>query len=58
VEEYGWPYLHDQTKLRCFGSSPTIASSLKVLRQDGSVWARNKIEYLYLKMRKEFRNKL
>lgn len=53
VEEYGWVYLYEQTSLRCFQTNPTINSSLKVLRHDSSIWARKKIEYLYLDMRKE-----
>ena len=58
VEEYGWDFLYEETKLRCFKTNPTVPSSLKVLRQDGSIWARKKIEYLYLEMRKKFKNKI
>ena len=57
VEEYGWVYLYEQTNLRCFQTNPTLNSSLKVLRQDNSVWARKKIEYLYVEMRKAFHTK-
>ena len=57
VEEYGWVYLYEQTNLRCFQTNPTLNSSLKVLRQDNSVWARKKIEHLYVEMRKAFHTK-
>ena len=51
VAHFGWPGLGEQIKLRCFISDPSIASSLKFLRK--TPWAREKVESLYLFMRRE-----
>lgn len=53
VEHYGWDGLAQRIALRCFASEPSIASSLKVLRK--TPWAREKVESLYLFMRREAR---
>ncbi len=50
---YGWPGLAQRIPLRCFSSDPSIASSLKFLRK--TPWAREKVESLYLFMRREMR---
>lgn len=51
VAHFGWPELGEQVKIRCFTSDPSIASSLKFLRR--TPWAREKVESLYLFMRRE-----
>jgi uncharacterized protein (DUF2132 family) len=56
VAQYGWPGLGERIALRCFTSEPSIASSLKFLRK--TPWAREKVEALYLFMRREGRREL
>jgi uncharacterized protein (DUF2132 family) len=51
VAHFGWPELGEQVKIRCFTENPSIASSLKFLRR--TPWAREKVESLYLFMRRE-----
>ena len=51
VAHYGWPGLAERLPLKCFSSEPSIASSLKMLRQ--TPWAREKVEGLYLYMQRE-----
>lgn len=51
VAHFGWPRLGEQIHIRCFVSEPSIASSLKFLRK--TPWARQKVESLYLFMRRE-----
>jgi uncharacterized protein (DUF2132 family) len=51
VAHFGWPELGQQVNIRCFTSDPSIPSSLKFLRR--TPWARDKIESLYLFMRRE-----
>jgi uncharacterized protein (DUF2132 family) len=51
VAHFGWPELGQQINIRCFTSDPSIASSLKFLRK--TPWAREKVESLYLFMRRE-----
>jgi uncharacterized protein (DUF2132 family) len=51
VAHFGWPELGQQISIRCFTSDPSIASSLKFLRR--TPWAREKVESLYLFMRRE-----
>jgi uncharacterized protein (DUF2132 family) len=51
VAHFGWPELGEQVKIRCFTTDPSIASSLKFLRR--TPWAREKVESLYLFMRRE-----
>jgi uncharacterized protein (DUF2132 family) len=53
VDRYGWAGLNERIPLRCFGSDPSIASSLKLLRK--TPWAREKVESLYLFMLRESR---
>lgn len=48
VEAYGWEYLGDRIRIRCFHFDPSIKSSLKFLRR--TPWARTKVENLYLDM--------
>jgi uncharacterized protein (DUF2132 family) len=48
VENMGFSALYAETKLKCFEHRPTLASSLKVLRQGKVEWARRKIEHLYV----------
>jgi len=51
VAHFGWPGLGEQINIRCFTSDPSVASSLKFLRK--TPWAREKVESLYLFMRRE-----
>jgi uncharacterized protein (DUF2132 family) len=51
VAHFGWPELGQQINIRCFTSDPSVASSLKFLRK--TPWAREKVESLYLFMRRE-----
>ncbi len=51
VTHYGWPGLGERIPVRCFLSDPGLASSLKFLRK--TPWAREKVESLYLFMRRE-----
>jgi len=51
VAHFGWPELGEQVKIRCFTTDPSITSSLKFLRR--TPWARQKVESLYLFMRRE-----
>ncbi|RJX75407.1 DUF2132 domain-containing protein [Vibrio sinensis] len=46
VEHYGWKGLHQQIRVNCFSSDPSIKSSLKFLRK--TQWARDKVEALYV----------
>ena len=50
---YGWAGLGERIPVRCFTSDPSLASSLKFLRK--TPWARDKVEGLYLFMRREQR---
>lgn len=50
VDHYGWEELGRRIDIRCFNHDPSIKSSLKFLRK--TQWARDKVEYLYLKMNK------
>jgi len=50
VENYGWEHLGYKIRINCFNSNPSIKSSLKFLRR--TPWARNKVEALYLEMKK------
>ena len=51
VAHFGWPELGLQINIRCFISDPSVGSSLKFLRK--TPWAREKVEGLYLFMRRE-----
>jgi uncharacterized protein (DUF2132 family) len=51
VAHFGWPELGQRIVIRCFTSDPSVASSLKFLRK--TPWAREKVEGLYLFMRRE-----
>ena len=51
VAHFGWPELGRRITIRCFTSDPSVASSLKFLRK--TPWAREKVEGLYLFMRRE-----
>jgi uncharacterized protein (DUF2132 family) len=56
VAHFGWPELGERIAIRCFTSDPSVASSLKFLRK--TPWARDKVEGLYLFMRREQARKL
>jgi len=45
--KYGWEELAERININCFRSNPSIKSSLKFLRK--TLWAREKVEKLYLK---------
>ncbi len=51
VAHFGWPELGRQVPIRCFTDDPSLNSSLKFLRR--TPWAREKVESLYLFMRRE-----
>jgi uncharacterized protein (DUF2132 family) len=53
VAHFGWRGLAEQIPLRCFEVSPSVNSSLKMLRK--TPWAREKVESLYLFMLREQR---
>lgn len=48
VEFYGWEYLAERVKIRCFMYNPSMKSSLGFLRK--TKWAREHVEDLYLDM--------
>jgi uncharacterized protein (DUF2132 family) len=48
---YGWAELAVRIPVRCFTHDPSVNSSLKFLRK--TPWAREKVEGLYLFMRRE-----
>ena len=50
VEHFGWEALAGRINLRCFALDPSVSSSLKFLRK--TPWAREKVENLYLHMRR------
>jgi uncharacterized protein (DUF2132 family) len=50
VAEHGWEFLATKVNINCFKSNPTIKSSLKFLRKER--WAKDKVEQLYLKLKK------
>ena len=51
VDHFGWHELGRQVPIRCFTTDPSLNSSLKFLRR--TPWAREKVESLYLFMRRE-----
>lgn len=51
VDYFGWDELGEQVRIRCFTHDPSIKSSLRFLRK--TPWAREKVESLYLYMRRE-----
>jgi uncharacterized protein (DUF2132 family) len=55
VEYYGWEELAMKININCFKNDPTMKSSLKFLRK--TPWARDKVEWLYLKTEKKKLNK-
>lgn len=50
VDHYGWERLGNRINIRCFTDNPSIKSSLTFLRK--TPWARQKVEDLYLKMKR------
>ena len=53
VELHGWEKMGRMIRIRCFNNDPSIKSSLQFLRK--TPWARNKVEALYLRSKKETR---
>jgi len=51
VAHFGWADLGERIQINSFNTDPSIASSLKFLRK--TPWAREKVESLYLFMRRE-----
>jgi len=51
VDNYGWSELGKRIKIRCFINDPSLKSSLKFLRR--TPWAREKVEALYLSMKRK-----
>lgn len=50
VEYYGWEELGERITIKCFNIDPSVKSSLKFLRK--TPWARQKVENLYIVMKK------
>lgn len=48
VDHYGWKYLGDRVKARCFIYNPTMKSSLAFLRKMS--WAREHVQEIYIEM--------
>ena len=53
VEHYGWAAMAEHVDINCFIHEPSITSSLRFLRR--TLWARKKVEKLYLHMLREKR---
>ncbi|MFT6845047.1 MAG: hypothetical protein ACJAUV_001237 [Flavobacteriales bacterium] len=51
VTYYGWEELGSIINIGCFNNNPSLKSSLKFLRK--TMWAREKVENLYLKTLKK-----
>jgi len=53
TERMGWNGLAMETGIRCFEpeARPTVKSALKFLRQADHLWARRRVEDLYLETR-------
>lgn len=51
VESHGWKYLGEEITINCFTHDPSLSSSLNFLRR--TPWARQKVEQLYLRLKKE-----
>jgi|TARA_B110000211_G_scaffold65565_1_gene75518 hypothetical protein len=51
VAHYGWEYLAERVKIRCFSNNPSMKSSLGFLRK--TKWARVHVEDVYLDMLEE-----
>lgn len=49
VAKYGWEALYERVRINCFGSNPSVKSSLTFLRR--TPWARAKVEDLYVRLR-------
>ena len=50
LDRYGWDGLSHHIPVNCFTNNPSVKSSLTFLRK--TPWARQKVEDLYLKMKK------
>jgi len=50
-DHYGWDRLGDMIDIACFTNKPSIKSSLTFLRRN--LWARERVEKLYLSMTKQ-----
>ena len=50
VDKYGWEDMARRIDIRCFKDNPSVKSSLTFLRK--TQWARDKVEYLYLRANK------
>ncbi len=48
VDYYGWEYLAERVKIRCFKHNPSMKSSLGFLRK--TQWAREHVEDVYMDM--------
>lgn len=48
VDYYGWEYLAERVKIRCFMNNPSMKSSLGFLRK--TKWAREHVEDVYMDM--------
>ncbi|MFN5031119.1 MAG: VF530 family DNA-binding protein [Flavobacteriia bacterium] len=53
VDELGWEHMGYLVPINCFKNDPSVKSSLKFLRR--TLWARAKVEQLYLERIVEFK---
>lgn len=56
VAHYGWEDLGQRIDIRCFNHDPNIKSSLIFLRK--TPWARDRVEALFVQMRKALAKKV
>ena len=55
VDHYGWDELWREIHINCFGTDPSIKSSLTFLRR--TPWARTKVEKLYIHFKEQYGSK-
>lgn len=51
VEHYGFAWLGQRIKIKCFLETPSVSSSLTFLRK--TPWAREKVEQLYIQLQRK-----
>lgn len=56
VQELGWEKMGQEINIGCFIKDPSMKSSLKFLRR--TPWAREKVEQLYLSLKKIYNSDL
>lgn len=55
INHYGFEKLGQLIRINCFNDNPSLSSSLKFLRK--TPWAREKVEKLYVKLKREENDK-